>query len=229
MLAKLVGILFVVLLVAGVPALSYVTARRTDLRLLPRLDLYLSAALSQWLLAALAVLVVATAGPGFRAVGFHGVGAGLFVRWTLLLTLVSLAGLGLLIFLEWLGWFPGEPELVRLLMPRTRREKLLAVVLLAPTAALCEEFIYRGYLLHQLPVWRVPVPWAWIGCSVVFGMAHAYQGLSGMARAALLGGLLALPVVRLGSLYPSIAAHFLIDAVALVWLGPRFLRSEHEV
>jgi membrane protease YdiL (CAAX protease family) len=34
---------------------------------------------------------------------------------------------------------------------------------------------------------------------------------------------LAVPVIRTGSLWPSIAAHFLIDAVALAWLGPRFL------
>ena len=64
MVAKLVGILFVVLLVVGVPTLSFVTARRADIRLLPRLDLYLSAALSQWLLASLGVLVVVATGPG---------------------------------------------------------------------------------------------------------------------------------------------------------------------
>ena len=228
MLAKLVGILFALLLVAGVPALSYLTARRADIRLLPRLDLYLSAALSQWLLAALGVLVVVTTGPGLRASGFRAVAAGPLIRWTLILMIVSLAALGLVVLLERLNWFPEEGELVRLLMPRTRREKLLAVVLLAPTAALCEEFIYRGYLLHQLSTWQVPVPWGWVGSSVAFGMAHAYQGLNGMARAALLGGFLALPVIRLGSLYPSMMAHFLIDAVALVWLGPRFLRNDLE-
>jgi len=228
MLAKLVGILLVVLLVAGVPALSFLTARRADLRLLPRLDLYLSAALSQWLLASLGVLVVVTTGPGLQAAGFRAVAGSQSVGWALILTLISLTALGLVVLLERLNWFPEEPELVRLLIPRSRREKLLAVVLLAPTAALCEEFIYRGFLLHQLLAWGISVPWAVVGASVAFGMAHAYQGFNGMARAALLGGLLALPVVRLGSLYPSIAAHFLIDAVALVWLGPRLLRSETE-
>ncbi len=227
MLGNLVGILFFVLLVAGIPTLSFLTARRADIRLLPRLDLYLSAALSQWLLASLGVLVVVTTGPGLRAIGFRAVAAGPIIHWTIILTLVSLAALGLVVLLERLNWFPEEPELVRLLMPRTRREKLLAVVLLAPTAALCEEFLYRGYLLHQLASWGL-VPWAWVGSSLAFGMAHAYQGWNGMARAALLGGLLALPVIRLGSLYPSIAAHFLIDAVALAWLGPRFLKSETE-
>ena len=46
-----------------------------------------------------------------------------------------------------------------------------------------------------------------------------------MLRAAVLGALLAYPVVRLGSICPSVAAHFLIDAIALVWLGPKMLRE----
>jgi membrane protease YdiL (CAAX protease family) len=41
-----------------------------------------------------------------------------------------------------------------------------------------------------------------------------------MTRAGMLGALLAYPVVRFGSLYPAMLAHWMIDAVALVWLGP---------
>ena len=40
-----------------------------------------------------------------------------------------------------------------------------------------------------------------------------------MTRAALLGALLAYPVVRFGSLYPGMLAHWMIDSVALLWLG----------
>ena len=64
--------------------------------------------------------------------------------------------------------------------------------------------------------------WALAASSVVFGFAHIYQGLGGVLRAAALGALLAYPVIHLGSLYPSMAAHFVIDAVALGWLAPRF-------
>jgi membrane protease YdiL (CAAX protease family) len=224
MLAKLIGGFFVLLLVAGVPALSYLTVRRAHIRVIPRPDLYLSAIVSQWFLAALGALVVLTTGPGFRATGFRAIPVAALARWTLLLTVVSLAALGLVLLLERVGWWPEEPELVRLLLPETRLEKLLAVLTLAPTAAICEEFLYRGYLLAQLSGWFEPVPWAWIGSSVAFGLAHAYQGFNGMVRAALLGGLLAYPVIRLGSLYPAMAAHFLIDALALAWLGPRFLK-----
>jgi membrane protease YdiL (CAAX protease family) len=44
-----------------------------------------------------------------------------------------------------------------------------------------------------------------------------------MVRASLLGALLAYPVIHFGSLYPSMLAHGLIDALALVWLGPKIL------
>jgi membrane protease YdiL (CAAX protease family) len=222
-LAKIAAALFVLLLIAGVPALSYATARRPELRMIPRPDLYLSAVISQWILTVVGVVVVLAGGPNFRSIGFRGVTPRDFFFWLGLLAAVSVAGLGLILVLERRGWWPPEPDLVLLLMPANRREKLLAVLMVAPTAALCEEFLYRGYLLSQLSVWLGGSLWAWAASSMAFGLAHCYQGLNGMARAALLGGLLAYPVLRLGTLYPSMAAHFLIDAVALAWLGPRFL------
>ena len=222
-LGEIASVLFVLLLVAGVPVLSYATARRPELRMIARPDLYLSAVVSQWILTVGGVVVVLAGGPNFRSIGFRGVTPGDFFFWLGLLAAVSVAGLGLILVLERRGWWPPEPDLVLLLMPANRREKLLAVLMVAPTAALCEEFLYRGYLLSQLSVWLGGSLWAWAMSAIAFGLAHCYQGLNGMARAAILGALLAYPVLRLGSLYPSMAAHFLIDAVALAWLGPRFL------
>ena len=223
MIPDFVRVLFVVLLVAGVPALSYSTARKPELRTLPRGALYFSAAVSQWFLAAVAVAVVLAALPGFRSVGFRGVALAPFLGWTLGLTLVTSAALALVIALERRGWWPPESELVYLLLPQNARERVWCVLVIAPTAGLCEEFLYRGALMFQVTAWTHSVGWGVAVSSVAFGLAHVYQGLNGIARAALLGALLALPVVRLGSLYPSMAAHFLIDAVALAWLGPRML------
>src|SRR5215472_18288320 len=221
MIAKVVGIVFVVLLTVGAPVLSFTTAREPNIRLLPRLVLYRSAVISQWLLAAAYVAVVwlTSMGPAF----FRMLPATVFVRWTLLVAGVALSGLLLLLLLERCGWWPAESELVYLLLPSSRMEKLWAVLFVAPTAALCEEFLYRGFLMTQLTEWFHSVPWAWGVSSAAFGLAHIYQRFNGMLRAALLGALLAYPVVRLGSIYPSMAAHFLIDALALAWLGPRML------
>jgi len=228
MLAKTIHVLFVLLLVAGVPALSYATARRPGIGSVPRSALYLSATLSQWLLGiAGAGMVVATL-PDLGSVGFRPIGYAPFLGWTLLVTLVVSALLAVLLLLERRGWWPEESELVHLLLPETRREKVWCVLVLSPTAALCEEFLYRGYLLFQVTHWTHSAGWGSAVSSAAFGLAHTYQGVSGMLRAGLLGALLAYPVVRAGTIYPSIVSHFLIDAFALVWLGPKLLRPKPE-
>jgi uncharacterized protein len=222
--AKIIEIVSVVLLIVGAPVMSFVTARDPNIRLLPRLVLYRSAVISQWMLAAAYVAIVwlTSMEPAF----FRTLPASAFIRWTLLLAGVALAGLFALLLLEGRGWWPSESDLVYLLLPSNRMEKLWAVLFVAPTAALCEEFLYRGYLMTQLTQWLHSVPWAWGVSSAAFGLAHSYQRANGMVRAALLGALLAYPVVRLGSIYPSMAAHFLIDALALAWLGPRMLAQK---
>jgi CAAX protease family protein len=222
-LREFVRALFVVVLVVAVPVMSYSTARKPEIHALPRRALYLSATLSQWLLTIVGVAILLAARQNFRVIGFRGVALAPSLGWTLGLTLASSAGLLLVILLERRGWWPPESELVYLLLPETRREKLWCVLLLAPTAGICEEFLYRGFLLFQITDWTHSTGWGLAISSIAFGLAHTYQGLNGMARAALLGALLALPVVRLGTIYPSMASHFLIDALALVWLGPKLL------
>jgi membrane protease YdiL (CAAX protease family) len=229
MLAKIAGIFFVLLLVAGVPTLSFLTARQRHLRFVPRRALYVSAILSQWLLAALGVVVVLVIFGDFAAVSFRPVASLTFLRWTLALCLAALAFQGILLVCEHSGWWPAESETVRLLLPETRQEKLWCVLLVAPTAALCEEFVYRGYLLTQLSAWLPSRGWAWAASALAFGLAHTYQGLSGVLRAGVLGAFFAYPVLCWGSLYPSMAAHFIYDALALVWLGPHFLKFESRV
>jgi membrane protease YdiL (CAAX protease family) len=226
MISKLTAILFVLLLVAGVPALSYATARRSQLRQVPRLALYFSATVSQWVLALLGLVVTLWTARDLVAATFRLLPLPAILTWAVALAAVSLAGLGICLLLEHRGWWPKEPELVYLLIPQTPREKLWALCIVTPTAAFCEEFLYRGYLLAQLGQWLHSVPWALGISSLAFGLAHMYQGWRGVLRAALLGALLALPVLRLGSLYPAMLAHALIDGLALVWLGPRLLRQE---
>ncbi|MBI1941424.1 MAG: hypothetical protein HYS33_07960, partial [Acidobacteria bacterium] len=95
MISTLAGMLFALLLAVGVPALAYVTARRPDLRSIPRRALYLSAVISQWILALLGGLVVLVTGRGFAAAGFRDLPAESFLRWTLLIALVGLVALAI--------------------------------------------------------------------------------------------------------------------------------------
>ncbi|MGH9378837.1 MAG: CPBP family intramembrane glutamic endopeptidase [Terriglobia bacterium] len=222
-MAVTINLLYVIFLLAVVPVMAHHTARREELLLLPRKSLYFSAVLSQWLLALLTVLIVLfTSAPlaGVRAIAW-----GDFTRWTAGLLGASLAGIGLGLLLEGLGWWPEESALVRRLIPRTPGEKLWALFAVAPTAGVCEEFIFRGYLLPNLNNLTHSIALAWALSSIAFGLCHAYQNFSGAARATLLGALLAAPVVFVHSLYPAVAAHFLIDVAGLLWIGPASLKT----
>ena len=220
MLSIVTAVIFTLLLVVGVPALSYATGRNPDIYAMPRLNLYLSAIFSQWLLTLIGGGVVFMIKRQVFVKGFAALPLGAAVGWSLGIALAALLALMMVIFCERRGWLPRESDLVYLLIPESPREKLWGAFIIAPTAAFCEEFLFRGYLLAQLHDWLHSMMWAWLACSVAFGLAHFYQGWSGMTRAGLLGALLAYPVVRWGSLYPSMLAHWMIDAVALVWLGP---------
>jgi membrane protease YdiL (CAAX protease family) len=226
MFSRVLSILFALFLVVGVPILSLATARDSQVHRMPRLALYISAAISQWVLAGLGLGIFFLSSLSAFSVGFRTLAPAAALAWAGALVALSVAGMRLGFFLESRGWWPPEAELVYLLIPQTRNEKFWSVLLLAPTAALCEEFLYRGFLLAQLTQWLRSGAWAWVASSVAFGLAHVYQGWNGVVRASLLGALLAWPVIHSGSLYPSMLAHGLIDALAFAWLGPKFMQQE---
>jgi len=219
MFITLIAVLFTLVLVVGVPALSYSSARNSEIRELPRLNLYLSAVFSQWLLTIVGLGVVYLVARKVFAQGFAAMPLILILEWSAGIAGAALVALSLVIWCEGRGWLPREADLVYLLIPETPREKFWSVLIISPTAAFCEEFLFRGFLLTQLHDWLHSLWWAWLVTSVAFGLAHCYQGSSGMIRAGLLGALLAYPVVRYGSLYPSMLAHWIIDTGALLWLG----------
>ena len=83
----------------------------------------------------------------------------------------------------------GTDPSVRFLMPQTANEKCLWV-LLALSAGICEEAIYRGYLQRQFSAIARNIPVGIFLSAALFGVSHAYQG----PRPALLiafGGLMA--------------------------------------
>ena len=225
MLATITAAVLTLVLVVGLPALSYKTARNPAVRDLPRLNLYLSAVLSQWLLTLVASGIVYLVLPSVFMKGFAATPLRPFLAWSAGIAAASLLGVSLVVWCQRRGWLPAESDLLYRLIPETPQEKFWAAVIVAPTAAFCEEFLFRGFLLSQFTVWLHRPCWAWVASSVAFGLAHFYQGWSGMVRAALLGALLACPVVYWGSLYPAILAHWMIDGVAFVWLGPWMRRQ----
>ena len=109
-----------------------------------------------------------------------------------------------------LGW--QETGVVRAIMPEAAREKGV-FALLSLAAGVFEELVFRGFL----PLFLMPWTGSYLGgalpVAVVFGFLHAYQGRHGIARTALMGGILAVGVVWTGSLWPSIFAHAALDLI----------------
>ena len=61
--------------------------------------------------------------------------------------------------------------------------------------------------------------------ALLFGGAHLYQGWLGAARAAAIALMLAGPVLVSGTRIPAMVAHFLIDAIGILWLWPLLERA----
>jgi len=77
------------------------------------------------------------------------------------------------------------------------------------TAGICEELLYRGYLLWYLGHW-MGMPAVAVS-SLLFGIGHSYQGWRGVVTTALVGVVMALIYLGTGSLWPAMALHALID------------------
>lgn len=204
---------YAVALAIGLPLLAFRTGLReehvaevTE----ARSAVYFSAALSIGVLAGITFGISAWQDIPPAAVGWKVEAAGPAFVWAIA---VAAAGLATVWLVVRLGQALGLPEsrLSLVLMPRTGAEKR-AFLLVAGVAALGEEYLYRGFMYH---VFAESLGGPWVAAtltSVSFGVAHGYQKTIGMLRATLLGGLLAVPVIWTGSLFPSIVAHFWINA-----------------
>jgi membrane protease YdiL (CAAX protease family) len=101
---------------------------------------------------------------------------------------------------------------VAALLPRTRPERW-TFGLLAVTAGVCEELVYRGFGLAALR-WAAPGitdPALIAVTAAAFGLAHLYQGPVGVLLTGLLGAYLGWITIATGSLLPVILLHALID------------------
>lgn len=98
---------------------------------------------------------------------------------------------------------------VERLMPHHAGEFPLFAVL-ACTAGLCEEFLFRGWLLWYL-AHVVPFPAACALQALVFGVAHFYQGARGIVLTGLAGAFFTGVLLVSGSLWPAMLIHALMD------------------
>jgi hypothetical protein len=168
-----------------------------------------------------------------RKIGWRGVGLSVYRNWKTTLALGIAAG----VLMEAFQLFVSQPLLVRLLgkqpdladfRPLVGNLKLTLIFIgLAWTlAAFGEEMVYRGYLMNRVADLLNRTRRAWIISLIVvhvgFGLAHAYQGLTGVLDEGLMGILLAIMYLRTGcNLAVPIVAHGVQDSIdmVLIFLG----------
>lgn len=182
--------------------------------------LYRRLLLLEWVLAGLCVATVAIAadvGPGAiglrlpdGALGIALTVAALATGWAML------AATTRYVYRVRDARLPSGSESVIAMLPRMPVERRL-FGMVAVTAGICEEIIFRGFLIAVVAA-VVPAAPVWVcvvAAAVPFGFAHAYQGAVGVTTSLFIGILLGALYVLSGSLLAPIVLHALIDLRAI--------------
>lgn len=80
----------------------------------------------------------------------------------------------------------------------------------AVTAGVCEEILFRGFLLWYFALWTGTLGAALLS-SIVFGLGHLYLGRAHVLKTAIAGLFFAFLVLVCGSLWPAILIHAAMD------------------
>lgn len=208
--------IFVSLIVVLMPVLSIVQLRALPGFHLERKSAYVNS------MGTIAFLGAAATGLGLRRFGLEGMGLSEapvqdVVVWGIGLTVVGMAIMFAFLGLR-LALGKAETRFLDLMLPRTPEERRLFVGV-SFCAGIGEELIYRGYIL--LIAWEL-LPGVWlpvIGCALLFGVVHAYQGFFGVVRTVVLAVVLSLSMIYAGTLWPAILAHIAIDLLGGLVFG----------
>lgn len=207
--------LFISLLLGPAPIVFFGQAQTADRlpRPLPRVSIYLGSIVGLVLLGAGALIAARLSGFSVQSLGFVRVSPAIFLTWTLGLTV----GAGAIVTLFRAAGV-RESDIMREIIPVTAAERAV-FVFLCGAAGVFEEIAFRAVLLPALDQATGSTIVAVVVSSLAFGVLHAHQNAGGALRAALLGSLLAVAVVMSGSVYPSMAAHTLVDLIGGLWLA----------
>ena len=113
---------------------------------------------------------------------------------------------------------------VRMILPATVREARVFTGV-AITAGICEEVLYRGYLLwylQSLGLGRGAV----VVAILAFGLAHAYQGIRGSVASGVMGAVFMGLYLLTGSLVAPIVLHATVDLANFLMAYRLFQRTE---
>lgn len=116
------------------------------------------------------------------------------------------------------------PDSVALIQPSTSLERRWAGTV-AVTAGVAEELVFRGlFLALGIGLFGLSLVLAAVAVTVVFALAHVYQGVAGVVATAALGAVFAVLALATGSLLLPVLLHIAIDVLALL-ARPRTARA----
>ncbi|MGA2746621.1 MAG: CPBP family intramembrane glutamic endopeptidase [Candidatus Sulfotelmatobacter sp.] len=122
---------------------------------------------------------------------------------------------------------PRQLELLRFFLPSSDLERRWFAAL-SVTAGLCEELLFRGFLLrylHTSPL-HLGLVWAALAAALVFGTHHIYQGVKGFISTSI-GGLIFTAILLVtGSLRAGMVYHAASDLSVLLYWRPKPVASD---
>lgn len=206
-------LLVVVAPVAGLRAHDRLVRLSRDGHPEARVATYRNTMAKEWAVLVVVLAVWFLAGRGLVDLGFRlQVGTWAWIGWAV----AAGAVVGLVLQAVLVPRSPSGREALRRqmadlrdLVPHDAREARLFAAL-SVTAGICEEIVFRGFLLAYfeslLGLWPAVAL-----SSLVFGLGHAYQGVRGIFKTAGVGLVMALLVVLTGGLWAAILVHAVID------------------
>jgi uncharacterized protein len=193
-----------------------------------RLKVYWNLLASQWTLVACTALLLAWGG---RSLADLGQSLGPRPGATIALTA------GLLLLFSALSYFttrqlqkatsndlPHRMKKAGKILPQTDPERRW-FVLVAVTAGVCEEILYRGFLPWFIAGWTGVLGLGYVLAAIAFGLGHAYQGRDGMIVTGILGLFFASLAYSVQSLVPGQLLHVAVDLVNGIAVGAALVRA----
>ena len=81
------------------------------------------------------------------------------------------------------------------------------------TAGICEELLFRGFVLWYATAWTGPVG-GFLISSMLFGIMHVYLGVEQVPRTTIAGVYFYVVAMTAGSLLPAMVCHVIADLVS---------------
>jgi uncharacterized protein len=184
----------------------------------PRLELYLGTMTLEWLLFAYVwvgirlrgVTLRQLTGPKWRGARDLFTNLGIAVLFWIIAAII-LAAVGFVVGLTRKPGI-GQPS-VQFMVPHNATE-LVIWLLLAATAAVCEETIFRGYFQYQMILWTRSTSLGVIAAAILFGAGHIYQGIRNSVVITVFGALFGILAAWRRDVKPGMLVHGWQDTLA---------------